>query len=190
MNWFVYFLKLSNGHIYVGSTNNVERRLTTHSEGSVKSTKAHLPVERKDVRIYSGKFEPGSTKKKASAEDFREACIVRRDHGEYFQVSKADPTNNMSPPTTNDIGMRIAKPQLEHLRLKIRKHDWFDNRMVWALAAVAIVLAPVEATKASFTAKSNCTVVDSDAITLKTLKADVGSALPRRPNDGWYNGVL
>ncbi len=45
MNWFVYFLKLSNGHIYVGSTNDVDRRLKEHNAARVKSTKAFLPAE-------------------------------------------------------------------------------------------------------------------------------------------------
>jgi predicted GIY-YIG superfamily endonuclease len=42
--WFVCFLQLGNGDIYVGSTNNLERRLSSHQEGQVQSTKAHLPI--------------------------------------------------------------------------------------------------------------------------------------------------
>ena len=45
--WYVYFLDLANRDIYVGSTNDLRRRIDAHSRGQVKSTKAHLPVELK-----------------------------------------------------------------------------------------------------------------------------------------------
>ena len=41
--WYVYFLKLKNGHVYVGSTNDLRRRLESHQRGNVASTKAHVP---------------------------------------------------------------------------------------------------------------------------------------------------
>ena len=42
--WYVYFLKLSNNDIYVGSTNDLRRRIKSLDDGHVLSTKAHLPV--------------------------------------------------------------------------------------------------------------------------------------------------
>ena len=42
--WYVYFLGLSNHDIYVGSTDDLRRRMTSHERGQVKSTKAYLPV--------------------------------------------------------------------------------------------------------------------------------------------------
>ncbi len=42
--WFVYFLELSNGDIYVGSTNDLSRRIQSHQNGHVQSTKALRPV--------------------------------------------------------------------------------------------------------------------------------------------------
>ena len=42
--WHVYFLKLSNNAIYVGSTNDLDERLKKHQKGFVQSTKAFLPV--------------------------------------------------------------------------------------------------------------------------------------------------
>jgi putative endonuclease len=42
--WYVYFLELSNGDIYVGSTNDLKRRKQSHDKGEVNSTKALLPV--------------------------------------------------------------------------------------------------------------------------------------------------
>jgi putative endonuclease len=42
--WYVYFLQLSNGDIYVGSTNNLKRRFSSHQAGYVYSTRAYLAV--------------------------------------------------------------------------------------------------------------------------------------------------
>lgn len=42
--WYVYFLNLSSGTLYVGSTNDLKRRVQSHQAGHVISTKAYLPV--------------------------------------------------------------------------------------------------------------------------------------------------
>ena len=42
--WFVYFLELKNGFIYVGSTNSIDRRFNEHKNGEVESTKHLLPI--------------------------------------------------------------------------------------------------------------------------------------------------
>ena len=42
--WYVYFLELKNGDIYVGSTNDLRRRLDSHQKGTVVSTRTNLPV--------------------------------------------------------------------------------------------------------------------------------------------------
>jgi len=42
--WFVYILKSLKDHdLYIGSTNNVHRRLTEHNSGNVDSTKCRTP---------------------------------------------------------------------------------------------------------------------------------------------------
>lgn len=41
---YVYFLQLQNRDVYVGSTNDLPRRIASHEQGQVRSTKAHLPV--------------------------------------------------------------------------------------------------------------------------------------------------
>ncbi len=43
--WYVYFLKLSNGDVYVGSTNDLKRRFASHQAGQVLSTKSFLPAK-------------------------------------------------------------------------------------------------------------------------------------------------
>jgi putative endonuclease len=49
--WYVYFLALSNGDTYVGSTNDLKRRFRSHELGEVASTQAFLPVK---LRCYIG----------------------------------------------------------------------------------------------------------------------------------------
>ena len=44
LKWCVYFLQLSNGDIYVGSTNDLIRRFDSHQAGQVPSTKSYLPA--------------------------------------------------------------------------------------------------------------------------------------------------
>jgi predicted GIY-YIG superfamily endonuclease len=45
--WYVYFLELRNGDVYVGSTNDLPRRVASHQKGQVRSTNPFLPVELK-----------------------------------------------------------------------------------------------------------------------------------------------
>ena len=46
MMWFVYVLKsIDHPFIYIGSTNDVERRLEEHNEGLNQSTKHCAPYE-------------------------------------------------------------------------------------------------------------------------------------------------
>jgi predicted GIY-YIG superfamily endonuclease len=42
--WYVYFLHLSNADIYVGSTDDLRRRMASHRNGRVPSTKLYGPV--------------------------------------------------------------------------------------------------------------------------------------------------
>lgn len=42
--WYVYFLQLTNGDIYVGSTNDLRRRVASHQQGRVISTRRYLPA--------------------------------------------------------------------------------------------------------------------------------------------------
>jgi putative endonuclease len=42
--WYVYILRsVKDKDLYVGSTNNIRRRLTEHNSGRVDSTKSRLP---------------------------------------------------------------------------------------------------------------------------------------------------
>jgi putative endonuclease len=42
--WYVYILRSSiDKNLYVGSTNNIRRRLTEHNSGEVDSTRSRIP---------------------------------------------------------------------------------------------------------------------------------------------------
>lgn len=45
--WYVYFLPLNNGDIYVGSTDDLKRRIHSHQNGEVVSTKHFQPIKLK-----------------------------------------------------------------------------------------------------------------------------------------------
>ncbi len=42
--WYVYFLRLRNGDVYVGSTSDLRGRVASHERGQVASTKGYLPA--------------------------------------------------------------------------------------------------------------------------------------------------
>jgi putative endonuclease len=42
--WYVYVLKMADGEYYVGSTNDLKRRIEEHAKGHGISTKWRLPV--------------------------------------------------------------------------------------------------------------------------------------------------
>jgi len=42
--WYVYFLRLNNNDIYVGSTNDLRRRVKSHHNGQVISTRMYRPI--------------------------------------------------------------------------------------------------------------------------------------------------
>jgi len=53
MKGFVYILQsLKTNRYYIGSTNNIERRLKEHKQGRTKATKYILPVELKFYQQY------------------------------------------------------------------------------------------------------------------------------------------
>jgi predicted GIY-YIG superfamily endonuclease len=69
--WYVYFLKLRNGDTYVGSTNDLRRRVSSHKSGQVKSTRPLLPAkleayvavaDEKRARALERYFKSGSGK--------------------------------------------------------------------------------------------------------------------------------
>ncbi|OGY45639.1 MAG: hypothetical protein A2744_03050 [Candidatus Buchananbacteria bacterium RIFCSPHIGHO2_01_FULL_44_11] len=54
---YLYILKTSKNTYYVGSTNDIEQRLSYHQSGKVKSTKDKLPVTLVFKEYYKTKAE-------------------------------------------------------------------------------------------------------------------------------------
>ncbi|MBI4686154.1 MAG: GIY-YIG nuclease family protein [Nitrospirae bacterium] len=51
--YYVYFLRSrKNGSLYIGQTNNIDKRLERHNSGQIKSTKNRFPFD----LIYSEKY--------------------------------------------------------------------------------------------------------------------------------------
>ena len=55
--YYVYFLKLSNGNIYKGSTHDLKRRIKEHELGKVQSTKDHRPLQLFGYEAYLSKTD-------------------------------------------------------------------------------------------------------------------------------------
>ncbi|MGD0642729.1 MAG: GIY-YIG nuclease family protein [Roseiarcus sp.] len=51
--WYVYFLELRNGDVYVGSTNDLRRRFKSQNAGQVNSTRNYLPASLKSYVAVS-----------------------------------------------------------------------------------------------------------------------------------------
>ncbi len=54
---YVYFLKMSNGQIYTGSTSNLKQRINSHERGSVITTSKYLPVKLVGYEAYATKSD-------------------------------------------------------------------------------------------------------------------------------------
>ena len=58
MKYAVYILRsLKVGKYYIGSTENIEKRLAKHNRGEVQSTKAYRPWEMMQVEIFPSRQE-------------------------------------------------------------------------------------------------------------------------------------
>ena len=54
---FVYFLYLSNGDVYKGSTDNLEQRIKQHEIGRVESTRNYRPINLIGYESYALKSD-------------------------------------------------------------------------------------------------------------------------------------
>lgn len=54
---FVYILKLSNNHLYTGSSGELKRRLADHQQGKVVSTKHKRPLKLIHFEVYKLKTD-------------------------------------------------------------------------------------------------------------------------------------
>ncbi len=58
MNWYVYILRSqTTSRYYIGSTNNLKRRLFEHNSGKTKSLWKHVPLEIIYSEVYTGKTD-------------------------------------------------------------------------------------------------------------------------------------
>lgn len=79
---YVYILRCGDGSLYTGWTNDLERRLATHSAGKGgKYTRSHLPVELIYYETLPGPHEAMSRERHIKALSRREklALIFEKD---------------------------------------------------------------------------------------------------------------
>ena len=58
MNWYVYMLRCSDGSLYTGCTDDIERRFSCHNSGKgAKYTRSRLPVTLVYQEEFSDKIE-------------------------------------------------------------------------------------------------------------------------------------
>jgi putative endonuclease len=70
---YVYILKCSDGTLYTGYTNNLEKRINVHNSGKgAKYTRGRLPVE----LIY---FEKYDSKSEAMKREYYIKCLTKED---------------------------------------------------------------------------------------------------------------
>ena len=82
--YYVYILKSDlNGDIYVGSTENVQKRLSLHNAGKVKSTKGYRPWKLLESEEFSSRSE--AVQKERFLKNHQQKEILKRKHG---QVAK------------------------------------------------------------------------------------------------------
>ena len=77
--FFVYILKCSDGTLYTGWTNNLDKRMDKHNAGhGAKYTRGRLPVE----MVY---FEAYETKEEAMSREFK---IQRMNRSQKIELIK------------------------------------------------------------------------------------------------------
>lgn len=81
---YCYILKCSDGSLYAGWTNNLEKRLQAHNKGKgAKYTRSRLPVE----LVYAECFE---TKKEAMSREWHIKRMERREKLKLIEIYKPD----------------------------------------------------------------------------------------------------
>jgi putative endonuclease len=77
--WLVYILECSDGSLYTGITNNLERRFKQHNNGKgAKYTRARTPLSIKGYKVIGSKSD-------AAKEEYRIKQLKRSDKLELIK---------------------------------------------------------------------------------------------------------
>lgn len=80
--WKVYILRsLNNNKVYIGYTENLEQRLSTHNSGKVRSTKAYMPYKLVHTEAFQSKTEARKREiflKSGKGREFVKSVVNRR----------------------------------------------------------------------------------------------------------------
>ena len=76
--WVVYFLKsIRKKWYYVGSTNDLERRINEHNVGKVRSTKGYMPLTLVYTKICISEAEARSFERRVKTQRLLKESIIR-----------------------------------------------------------------------------------------------------------------
>ena len=80
MGYCVYvLLSLNNNDIYIGSTENISKRIDLHNQGKVKSTKAYRPW--KLLEYYEFKSRAEAVQKERFLKNHQQKEILKKKYG-------------------------------------------------------------------------------------------------------------
>ncbi|MBI3251385.1 MAG: GIY-YIG nuclease family protein [Candidatus Andersenbacteria bacterium] len=77
---YVYFLKLNNGKTYIGSTQDLRRRLREHQGGKVPSTRGRTPVRLIYYEAYSNEKDARNREKYLKTGDGKRSLQKQMPH--------------------------------------------------------------------------------------------------------------
>ncbi len=82
--YYVYFLKsVKNNDLYIGSTENLEKRINLHNAGKVKSTQFYKPWQLIDYEVYNSRNE--AVRREKFLKNHQQKEILKKKYG---QVAK------------------------------------------------------------------------------------------------------
>jgi putative endonuclease len=100
-DYFVYILKCSAESYYTGVTNNLEKRVSEHKSGTIKSyTSSRLPVE----LVFSERFSDVNQairfeKQVKGWNRIKKEALINKDFDLLVQISNLKKRNNRHPST-------------------------------------------------------------------------------------------
>ena len=84
MAYYTYMVKCSDGSLYTGYTNDLDKRIRAHNDGKgAKYTKSRIPVE----LVY---FEEYPTKEEAMSREWHIKRLTRPEKEKVIELAKSD----------------------------------------------------------------------------------------------------
>lgn len=89
MHYFVYILRTSANTLYIGQTNNLEKRIKEHKEKSIKSAKYMRPFDSFEL-VYTEKY---STRSEALKREYQLKQLTKSQKESLIKTAETTLTN-------------------------------------------------------------------------------------------------